>query len=84
MGATDFKAKFSEKEALKEKEIAECREIFYIRRILVGLFVMGICGVLCYRYSQLLIIMPIFRCDDCRILQLERQFDIYLWELNLN
>lgn len=43
-------------------------------------------GVLCYFNLNIFFnFMPIFRCDDCRMIQVEdKNQSIYLWELNLN
>ena len=85
MGTSDFKAKFHEKEKSKEQEIANCREYYYIRNMFFILTCFGLYGYFCYVDSFLFNFMPVFRCDDCRYIQIHlRSQIVYLWELNTN
>ena len=52
----------------------------------LALTILAAYGYVCYYFSIMFNFMPVFRCDDCRILQVTREDDqsIYLWELNVN
>jgi hypothetical protein len=83
-GVSQFEKKLVENKKKKDDEIANCQEIFYIRNLFMALFLSGMLGIGSYYNNILFNIMPIYRCDDCRMKQIEEGHTVYLWELNLN
>lgn len=74
MTASQFEKRLLKNERKKEKELYDCREQHYIKLIVLIITFFTLFGILVYlQLDPFFMFMPIYRSDQCRIVQIQRQ-----------
>lgn len=69
MTASDFEKQMKKTELKKDQELHNCREAFYFRRIFVIVATLSCIGVVMIIFkSELFMLMPIYRSDECNFI----------------